>query len=122
MSSALPPHVVDLAVRISTKLTSEQVVKLENLLMEHEDVFSRHAQDLGCTSLLQYSINTADSLTIKQPHCCVLLAKRKEMQRMVEEMAAQGIVERSDSPWSSLVVLVNKKDGTKRFCRLQGAE
>ena len=38
------------------------------------------------------------------------------MHRMVEEMAAQGIVERSDSPWSSPVVLVKKKDGTQRFC------
>ncbi|MPC55504.1 hypothetical protein E2C01_049443 [Portunus trituberculatus] len=48
----LPPHVVDLEVRSSTKQTREQVVKLEKLLMEHEDVFSRDAQDLGCTLLL----------------------------------------------------------------------
>ncbi|ROT61136.1 hypothetical protein C7M84_021124 [Penaeus vannamei] len=38
------------------------------------------------------------------------------MQRSVMEMEAQGVVERSDSPWSSPVVLVTKKDGTKRFC------
>ncbi|MPC57317.1 Retrovirus-related Pol polyprotein [Portunus trituberculatus] len=115
-SCALPPHVVDLAVRSATKQTLEQVVKLDKLLMEYEDVFSRDAQDLGCTSLVQHSINTADSPPIKQPHRRVLLAKREEMQHMVEEMAAQGSMERSDSPWSSPIVLVNKKDGTKRFC------
>ncbi|XP_045104410.1 uncharacterized protein LOC123499944 [Portunus trituberculatus] len=113
--SALPTHVVDLAVRSATKLTPEKVVKLEKLLMEHEDVFSRDAQDLGSTLLVQHSINTADSPPIKQPHRRVPLAKREEMQRMVE-MAVQELVERSDSPWSSPVVLVNKKDGTKRFC------
>ncbi|ROT75043.1 hypothetical protein C7M84_006442 [Penaeus vannamei] len=43
-------------------------------------------------------------------------ARREEMQRSVMEMEAQGVVERSDSPWSSPVVLVTKKDGTKRFC------
>ena len=32
------------------------------------------------------------------------------------EMEAQGVVGWSDSPWSSPVVLVTKKDGTKRFC------
>lgn len=38
------------------------------------------------------------------------------MQRSVMEMEAQGVVERSDSPWSYPVVLVTKKNGTKRFC------
>ncbi|XP_050714146.1 protein NYNRIN-like [Eriocheir sinensis] len=38
------------------------------------------------------------------------------MQRTVNELAAQGVIERSDSPWSSAVVLVKKKDGTQRFC------
>ena len=84
--------------------------------MEYQDVFSRDAQDLCCTSLVQHSINTADSPPIKQPHRRVLLAKRKEMKRIVEEMAAQGIVEHSDSPWLSLVLQVNKKDGTQCFC------
>ncbi|MPC50187.1 hypothetical protein E2C01_044010 [Portunus trituberculatus] len=59
-SSALSPQMVDLAVRSTTKLTPEQVVKLEKLLMELKDVFSRDAQDLGCMSLVWHSINTAD--------------------------------------------------------------
>ncbi|MPC35170.1 hypothetical protein E2C01_028588 [Portunus trituberculatus] len=69
---------VDLTVRSSNKLTPEQVVKLEKLLMEHEDIFSRDAQDLGCTLLVQHS-NTADSPPMKQPHRRVPLAKREKM-------------------------------------------
>ena len=67
-------------------------------------------------SLVQHSIDTADSPPIKQPHRRVPLATWEEMQRMVEEMAAQEIVERYDSPWSSPVVLVKKKDGTQCLC------
>ena len=89
---------------------------MEKLLMECQDVFSRDAQDLGWTSLVQHSIDTADSPPIKLPHRRVPLVKGEEMQRMVEEMAEQGIVERSDSPSSSPVVLVNKKYGTQHFC------
>ncbi|MPC48586.1 hypothetical protein E2C01_042363 [Portunus trituberculatus] len=71
---------IEMRVCSSTKLTPKQVVKLEKLLMKHENIFSRGAQDLGCTSLVQHSINTADSPPIKQPHRCVPLAKREEMR------------------------------------------
>ena len=36
--------------------------------------------------------------------------------RQVEELQKQGVIEPSDSPWAANVVLVKKKDGTRRFC------
>ncbi|XP_045101934.1 uncharacterized protein LOC123498669 [Portunus trituberculatus] len=72
-----------------TKLIPEQVMKLENLLMEDEDVFSRDAQDFGCMSLVQHSINTAGSLQVKQSHSRVLLAKR-EMMQLPLDLATDG--------------------------------
>ena len=38
------------------------------------------------------------------------------MEKAVSELIAQGVVERSQSPWSSAVVLVRKKDGSTRCC------
>ena len=38
------------------------------------------------------------------------------MRRQVDEMLEAQIIERSNSPWFSLVVLVAKPDGTQRFC------
>jgi len=35
---------------------------------------------------------------------------------MLEEMQQQGVIEPSNSPWASPVVLVRKKDGSLRFC------
>ena len=78
---------VALAELSSTKLTPEQVAKMEKLLMKHDDVFSRDAQNLGCRSLVQHSLDTTDSPLIKQPHRRIPLAKREEMQHMVEKMA-----------------------------------
>lgn len=37
------------------------------------------------------------------------------MQQTINDLTAQGMVERSDSSWSSAVVLVKKKHGTWRF-------
>ena len=41
---------------------------------------------------------------------------REELDKQVEEMLNQDIIETSKSPWSSPVVLVHKKDGSFRFC------
>ena len=42
--------------------------------------------------------------------------KMKKEEACVTEMLTGGQIEASDSPWSSPVVLVTKKDGGTRFC------
>ena len=42
--------------------------------------------------------------------------KMKKEEECVAEMLTGGQIEPSDSPWSSPVVLVTKKDGGTRFC------
>jgi len=41
---------------------------------------------------------------------------REEVNKIIEDMKEQGIIEESQSPWISPAVLVKKKDGTIRFC------
>ena len=40
----------------------------------------------------------------------------EEITRQVEEMLHNNICRPSNSPWASRVILVTKRDGTKRFC------
>lgn len=112
----LPSHLEDLATRSTVHLSETQTIATRQLLAKYADVFSSGDLDLGRTSLVKHAIYTRDSPPIKQPPRRVAPAKREEMLRAVQEMAAAGLIERSDSPWCSPVVLVAKKDGTKRFC------
>lgn len=112
----VPAYLRDLLSRSATRLDHRQAACLAELLRSYADVFSSGDFDLGRTGLVKHHINTGDSLPIKQPPRRIAPAKRQEMEKAVNELIAQGIVEKSQSPWSSAVVLVRKKDGTTRCC------
>ena len=84
--------------------------------MEFKDVFSDSSSDIGRTSLTSRKIDTGGQKPIKQPPRRLPLAKVEMVQKAIEEMHEQGVIEPSNSPWISPIVLVKKKDGTQGFC------
>ncbi len=44
------------------------------------------------------------------------LGRKVIIEEEVTKMLQAGVIHASDSPWSSPIVLVKKKDGTIRFC------
>ena len=97
-------------------LTSEQAVQVKTLLMKHKDVFAKNKTDLGRTDVVKHMINTGTAAPVKQIPRRLPLSKRELVREKISKILGQGIMQPSQSPWSSRVVLVQKKDGSTRFC------
>ncbi|KAL7871868.1 hypothetical protein SRHO_G00068510 [Serrasalmus rhombeus] len=75
-----------------------------------------HPCTLGRTTVVSHRITTIDELPIRQRPYRVSMEKRKFIKEEVENMAKEGLIRPSTSPWAAPVVLVPKKDGGLRFC------
>ncbi|GFV18909.1 hypothetical protein TNCV_4757941 [Trichonephila clavipes] len=64
---------------------------------------------------VKHRINTGDNLLVKQRAYRVSTSERRIIHDELGKMLDRGIIQPSESPWSS-VILVHKKDNTWRFC------
>ena len=97
-------------------LSGEEREKMENLLNGHQDVFAKSSSELGLTTLVEHKIETGGAVPVKQPPRRMPNSLRTVLEDQVGEMLENNIIKPSNSPWSSSIVLVRKKDGTWRFC------
>ena len=81
-----------------------------------QHLFAAGKGDLGQTDIVKHQLNTGDQPAIKQRVRRYPAARREEERQLVEDMLAIGIIQESNSTWSSPTILVKKKDGTTRFC------
>lgn len=94
----------------------EKQTQLETLIFKYSDVFSANDYDYGRTDLVKHTIRTGDVQPIRQRAYRTSPHIRAEIDRQVQQLLSHDVIEESCSPWASLVVLVNKRDGSYRFC------
>lgn len=86
------------------------------MLKETINCFPSFAKNgLGKTTILSHVIDVGTASPIKQRHYAVSPAIEKLMFDELDRMLALGVIEESDSAWSSPVVLV-RKPGKVRLC------
>jgi hypothetical protein len=81
----------------------------------YEYIFATGSEDYGRIERVYHRIDTGDARPIRQPPWRLPSANHAEVSGILEDMQRRGIIEESDSPWSSPVVLVRKKNGELRF-------
>ena len=115
---AVPTHLQDLYTRTVEGLTTEQCKQVAGLLKTHQSTFSDSDEDLGRTGIIRHRIITKDVHVrpIKQPLRRMPVHMNEEADKQIDEMLRKDVIQKSTSPWASGIVMVTKKDGSKRFC------
>ena len=114
--SDIPAHLRDTFKNATENLSIDQTEKVRQLLIKHQNIFSRDSGDIGRTHIVEHTIETGQNQPVKQAPYRVPLAKRLAAEQEIKDMSEKGIIEPSISPWSSPVVMVTKPNGSIRFC------
>ncbi|UYV73982.1 K02A2.6-like [Cordylochernes scorpioides] len=101
---------------IDDSLDESQKEKLRKLLKNYTDIFEFSKRKQFKDVNVKRRINTGDHLPTKQRHYRVAPRERQIIQDEVNKMEKLDIIQPSESPWASPVVLIRKKDGSWRFC------
>ena len=86
------------------------------LLLAYEDLFARDKIDFGRTQTIRHAIKIGDATPIRQHIRCIAPDRRKETQKLLQDMLKKDVIKSSTSLCASPIVLVRKKDGLSRFC------
>ena len=90
---------------------------MQSLLDEFSDVFAVDGQKPGRTSETEHRIDLIPvTKPFKLPARRVPMHMQSEVDKEIDSMLQQDIIEPSQSDFSSPPVLVRKKDGSLRFC------
>jgi hypothetical protein len=102
-------------------LTKRERRVLEPVLRQYKHLFyGIESLELGCTSQVEHGIETGDAKPIRRSPYRIPHALKSVVEEHIDDMLKRKIIEPSISPWSSSIVLVQKKskDGSVkyRFC------
>lgn len=107
----------DVSTCIDKRLKRDERAAIENILRQFTTLFPKKNDPPRQTHLVTHRINTGTHTPIRcRYNKRYAPAEREIIASEVKKMLDHGIVRPSESPWSSPVVLVRKKDGSVRFC------
>ena len=112
----IPDHIKDLVEQTVAGIPPKYREQVRQLLYEYSDVFSSGTYDLGRTARIKHLIHSGKAIPHREPPRRKPPEQRVEIERQVQALLKEGLISRSNSPWSSPIVLVAKKDGSQRLC------
>lgn len=92
-------------------LSVDQEYQVKVLLQKHSDVFSQGEGDIGCTTLVEHQIHLNDDVPIRQRYRRLPPSQYDQVKAHIQQLLETGVVKPSSSPYSSPIVIVQKKGG-----------
>lgn len=100
-------------VDINPNLSTKQKNELLSLLEEYSEIFSDVP---GKTDLVRHEIQVTSTEPIRSKAYPTPYHLQQEIDREIETMLRNGIIERSEASYAAPLVVVKKPDGTSRLC------
>ena len=97
-------------------LTPEQKSQAIQMLNEEKDSFSQSEEDIGVIKDLELDIKLKDDIPVQKDYLSIPRPLYPEVKHYLEDLLNKKFIARSNSPYSSSVVCVRKKDGSLRLC------
>lgn len=97
-------------------VTDEMKDKITDLFNRHQNVFSKHDDDIGYTTTVEHVIRTKDDIPVTQPYRRIPPGQFEEVKQHIRNLIEKDVIRESTSPYASPIVLVRKKDSSLRLC------
>eukprot|EP00745_Piridium_sociabile_P008697 TRINITY_DN158_c0_g1_i1.p1 TRINITY_DN158_c0_g1~~TRINITY_DN158_c0_g1_i1.p1 ORF type:complete len:1374 (-),score=188.80 TRINITY_DN158_c0_g1_i1:1054-5175(-) len=94
----------------------EHYPQVRALVQNYNHLFASSDLELGQTDTVECKIDTGEGKPIRNRPYRVPLQDREIVDKALDEMLEAKVISRSQSPWSFGLVVVSKKDGSKRLC------
>jgi len=98
---------------INPQLSAEQRNQVKGLLVEYKEIFYDVPK---VTHLIEHKVELTESEPVKRKPYSIPYKMQEVIDKEIEDMLAMGIIERSEAPYASPLVLVKKHDGSYRVC------
>jgi len=99
-ANKVPQFLKELFEKETQDLNKEQKERFVNFLTEFRNVFSKKIIAGNC-KVVEHIIRIEDSNLIKQALRRIPFHLRKKVDKIIEEMRQQGVIEESCNPWVS---------------------
>ena len=90
--------------------------RIEKLFLQNKNLFASKDSELGHTETFKMQIDVGNNDPIKMRPYRTPMKNREVIDKAIDEMLDADVIRHSRSPWSFPVVIVDQKDGSKRFC------
>lgn len=98
-------------------LSDEDRNSVRSFLSEYRDLFAMNLQELGTTDVVEHRIDLYDDTPFKEKIRPIPPGMYEELKSHIAELISAGVIRKSNSPYSSNIVLVRKSDGNLRLCQ-----
>jgi hypothetical protein len=97
------------------KLLGQQRDVVQTLLQSYCNLFAKDNSELGSTDVVEHKINVGNARPIKEPLRRLPFHVTETVDKHVEEMLRDGIIEPSSNPWEEELSLCGRRMG-QHFC------